>query len=129
MNADRRAFLASLPAAVFLSSWAQASGAEADSVYAAMEAHRQAYDAMAEAWDSTRSFRWRTDPDEAEKAEIRRVSDLERMEEQTHNALLEVRPGTKTAAIAVVRHIAEYGLASVEMQAWLLMLLQSPLVS
>ena len=98
------------------SSWAHASGAEADPVYAAIEAHRAAYDALADAWDRTGNLRWRADPDEAEKTELRRVSDLERMEEQTHNALLLIRPSTKAAGVAVVRHIAEYGLASAEIQ-------------
>jgi hypothetical protein len=128
--ADRRAFLAILPAGALLSSWgAQASGTGTEPVYAAIEAHQAAYDALMDAWNTTGSVRWRDDLDEAEKAELRRVRVLEQMEEQTHNALLLIRPNTKAAAVAAVQHIAEYGLATVEIQAWLTMLLESPLVA
>ena len=128
--ADRRTFLALLPASALLpSSRAHASGAEADPVYAAMETHRQAHDALMDAWDRTSSFRWRAGLDEAEKAELRRVSDLEQLEERTHDALLAIRPGSKAAAVAAVQHIAEYGLATAEMRVWLLILLDSPLVA
>lgn len=128
--ADRRAFLAFGTASALLpSSWAHASGTEADPVHAAIETHRQAHDALMDAWDRTSGFRWRDGLDEAEKAELRRVSDLEQLEEQTHNALLAIRPGSKAAAVAAVQHIAEYGLATAEMRVWLLILLDSPLVS
>jgi hypothetical protein len=125
--ADRRSFLALPLAGAFLSLAEQASGV--DPVYAAIEAHRQAHDALMDAWDRTSSFRWRAGLDEAEKAELRRVSDLEQLEECTHNALLAIRPGSKAAAVAAVQHIAEYGLATAEMRLWLLILLDSPLVA
>jgi hypothetical protein len=57
------------------------------------------------------------------------VSDLERREEEAHNALLAIRPSSKGAAIAAVEHVAEYGLATAEMRVWLLILLDSPLVA
>jgi hypothetical protein len=126
--ADRRAVLGTILAgagALALPSWACGD----DPVYRAIEAHREAYDAMAEAWDASASLRWLTEPDEAEKAELHRVNALEMAEEETHNALLAIMPATKASAIACVQHIAEYGLASTEMQAWLLMLLDSPLVA
>jgi hypothetical protein len=124
---DRRTFLALMPAGALLSSWAQASAA--DPIYGAIEAHREAYDALMDARDETGSLRWRDDLDEAEKAELRRVSDLERLEESAHNALLAIRPGSKTAAVAAVQHIAEYGLATAEMRVWRLILLDSPLTA
>jgi hypothetical protein len=43
--------------------------------------------------------------------------------------LLATSPATKAGAIACVKHVAECGLASDEMRAWLAMMVESPLAS
>jgi hypothetical protein len=97
--ADRRAFLALLPAGAFLSSWPQANGAEADPVYAAMEVHRRAYDVFSEWWDLTHGGMYTED--EARKREWYEVNNAE---EATFNALLATKPTTKAGAIACVEY-------------------------
>ncbi|HLX99277.1 MAG TPA: hypothetical protein VKR62_11295, partial [Roseiarcus sp.] len=115
--------LALLPASALLpSSWAHASGAEADPVYAAMTAHRQAYDVFCELWDLTHGG-MQTE-DEASK---RRWYEVNNAEETTFNALLATKPTTKAGAIACVEHVIDIGRATDEMRNWLAMLLESPL--
>jgi hypothetical protein len=43
--------------------------------------------------------------------------------------MLTTRPAPKASAIVCVKHVAECGLASDEMRAWLAMLVESPLAS
>ena len=62
-------------------------------------------------------------------AELRRFRELENEEEAAFSALLATRPATKASAIACVKHVADCGLASDEMRAWLAMMVESPLVS
>jgi len=102
----------------------------ADPVYAAMERHRQAYDVFMDLWDKTHAgldLHDRTDPEA--KTEALRFRDLETAEGEAFNALLVIKPTTKAGAIACVAHVADCGLATDEMRAWLAMLLESPLVS
>jgi hypothetical protein len=126
MNAltDRRTFLALLPAGALLpSSWAHASGAEADPVYAAMETHRQAYDVFSELWDLTHGGL-----DIEDETKKREWYEVNYAEEATFNALLATKPTTKAGTIACVEHVIDIGLATDEMKNWLAMLLESPLV-
>jgi hypothetical protein len=67
--------------------------------------------------------------DEAAAAELQRFCTLEREEEAAFSALLATKPATKGSAIACVKHVADCGLATDEMRAWLAMLVESPLVS
>ena len=62
--------------------------------------------------------------DDGAAAELRRFHELETEEEAAFSALLAARPATKASAI-----VADCGLASDEMRAWLAMLVESPLVS
>ena len=104
----------------------------ADPVYAAIELHRQAYGVFMDVWDRTRGatdLYERAKTDKAAAAELRRFSELERAEESAFHTLLATRPTTKTGAIACVEHVADCGLATDEMRAWLAMLIESPLVA
>ena len=67
--------------------------------------------------------------DEGAAGELRRFREIETEEEAAFSYLLATRPTTKASAIACVKHVADRGLATDEMQAWLAMLIQSPLVS
>jgi hypothetical protein len=71
----------------------------------------------------------RANAEEAAADELRRFRVLETEEEAAFSALLATRPGTKASAIACVKHVADCGLASVEMRAWLAMMVESPLAS
>jgi ferric-dicitrate binding protein FerR (iron transport regulator) len=106
--------------------------AAVDPVYAAIERHRQAYDVFMDVWDRTRGamdLYERAKTDKAAAAELRRFSELEMAEETAFHTLLAIRPMTKAGAIACVEHVADYGLATEEMRAWLAMLIESPLVA
>jgi hypothetical protein len=104
----------------------------ADPVYAAMARHRRAYDAMVAVWDTTESIvdlyaRRDTDPNAA--AQLRLIADAERAaDEEAFSALLAVKPTTKAGAIACVQHVADCGLVTDQLGAWLLLMLESPLV-
>lgn len=121
--ADRRTFLAIGTAGAFLSSWAHASGAEADPIYSAMTAHRQAYAVFEKLWDLTHGGLYIED-----EASKRQWYEVNNAEEATFNALLATKPTTKAGAIACVEHVIDIGLATDEMKDWLAMLLDSPLV-
>ena len=71
----------------------------------------------------------RSKADEGAAAELRRFRELETEEEEAFSALLATRPATKASAIACVKHVADCGLASDEMRAWLAMMVESPLAS
>jgi hypothetical protein len=104
----------------------------ADPVYAAIERHRQAYDAFMDVWGGAHgglALCDRAKIDETAVAELRRFSELETAEEEAFHALLATRPVTKAGAIACVEHVADCGLATDEMRTWLAMLVESPLVS
>ena len=103
-----------------------------DPVLAAMERHRRAYDKFMDAWDRAHggmALYDRAKVDEGAAAELQRFNELETAEEQAFYALLATRPATKASAIACVKHVADCGLATDEMRAWLAMLVESPLVS
>ena len=95
----------------------------ADPVYSAIERHRQAYGVFMHVWDQTRGAM------DLVAAELRRFSELEKAEESAFHALLAIRPTTKAGAIACVERVADCGLATDEMRAWLAMLIESPLVT
>jgi hypothetical protein len=83
-------------------------------------------------WDQTRGamdLYERAKTDKAVAAELRRFSELEKAEESAFHALLAIRPTTKAGAIACLEHVADCGLATDEMRAWLAMLIESPLVT
>jgi ferric-dicitrate binding protein FerR (iron transport regulator) len=106
--------------------------AAVDPVYAAIERHRQAYDVFMNVWDRTRGamdLYERAKTDKAAAAELRRFSELEMAEETAFHTLLAIRPMTKAGAIACVEHVADCGLATDEMRAWLSMLIETPLVA
>jgi hypothetical protein len=133
-SADRRAVLGSIltaGACLSLPSCAGASTLAANPVLEAIERHRQAYDAFMDVWAETRvsDLYDRAKIDEGAAAELRRFSELELEEEATFSSLLATKPATKASAIACIKHVAECGLASDEMRAWLAMLVTSPLVS
>jgi hypothetical protein len=136
MNAapDRRTVLGSvLTAGACLSvpSWAGAAALVADPVPAAIERHRRAYDAFIEVWGQTSvsDLYDRAKAEEGAASELRRFRELETEEEAAFSALLATTPGTKASAIACVKHVADCGLASREMRAWLAMMVESPLAS
>ena len=136
MNAapDRRAvFGAVLTAGACLSvpSWAGAGALVADPVLAAIERHRRAYDAFMEVWGQTNvsDLYDRANAEEGAAAELRRFRELETEEEAAFSSLLATRPATKASAIACVKHVADCGLASDEMRAWLAMMVESPLAA
>ena len=108
-----------------------ASALIADPVLAAIERHRQAYDAFMDVWAETRvsDLYDRAKADEGAAAALRQFRELETEEEASFSALLATRPARKASAIACVKHVAECGLASDEMRAWLAMLVESPLAS
>ena len=135
MNAatDRRAVLgAVLAAGACLSPalWGGASALIADPVLEAIERHRRVYDAFMEVWGQTNvsDLYDRANAEEGAAAELRRFRELE-TEEAAFASLLATRPATKASAIACVKHVADCGLASDEMRAWLAMMVESPLAS
>jgi hypothetical protein len=136
MNAatDRRAVLgAVLAAGACLSPalWGGASALTADPILAAIERHRRAYDAFIEVWGQTPVLALydHANADEGAAAELRRFRELETEEEAAFSSLLSTRPATKASAIVCVKQVADCGLASDEMRAWLAMMVDSPLVS
>jgi hypothetical protein len=72
---------------------------------------------------------YRANAEEGAAAELREFRELEIEEEAAFSSLLAIRPATKASAIACVTHVADCGLATDEMRAWLAMLVESPLVS
>ena len=96
----------------------------ADPVYTAMERHRRAYDTLMDAWAQTRGGL-----DLEDEAEKRRWYDVGTAEEDTFKAVLATKPTTRAGAIACVKHVADIGLVTEEVSAWLVMLLGSPLVA
>ena len=96
----------------------------ADPVYAAMERHRRAYDLLMDEWDRTRGGL-----DLEDETAKRRWYDVGTAEEDTFKAVLATKPTTRTGAIACVKHVADIGLVTDEVSAWLVMLLGSPLVA
>ena len=96
----------------------------ADPIYAAMERHRRAYDTLMEEWAQTRGGLLLED-----EADKRRWYDVGTAEEESFHALLATKPTTRAGAIACVRHVADIGLVTEEVSAWLTMLLGSPLVA
>jgi hypothetical protein len=136
MNAapDRRAVVgAVLAAGACLSPalWGGASALIADPVLEAIERHRRAYEAFMEVWGQTNvsDLYDRANAEQGAAAELRRFRELETEEEAAFSSLLATRPATKASAIACVKHVADCGLASDEMRAWLAMLVESPLAS
>jgi hypothetical protein len=136
MNAatDRRAVLGSIltaGACLSVPLWAGAGALVADPVLAAIERHQRAYDAFIEVWGQTNvsGLYDRANSEEGAAAELWDFRELENQEEAAFSALLAIRPATKASAIACVKHVADCGLASDEMQAWLAMLVESPMVS
>ena len=67
--------------------------------------------------------------DNSAASELQHFRMLELAEEAAFSALLGTMPATKAGAVACVEHVAECGLATDEMRAWLAMLLDSPLVA
>ena len=131
---NRRAVLGAIvtaSACLSMPSWGAAGGSIADPVVAAIERHRRAYDAFMTVWSQTPVMalydRAKTDEDAA--ADLRRFRDLETEEEAAFSSLLATRPATKASAIACIKHVADCGLASDEMRAWLAMMVESPLAS
>ena len=131
---DRRAVLGTIltaGACLSLPSWAGAGALVADPVLAAIERHRRAYDAFIEVWGQTPVLALydHANADEGAAAELRRFRELETEEEAAFSSLLSTRPATKASAIVCVKQVADCGLASDEMRAWLAMMVDSPLVS
>jgi hypothetical protein len=136
MNAatDRRAVLgAILTAGACISAplWAGAGASVADPVVAAINRHRRAYNAFITVWSETPvvGLYDRARTDEGAAAALRRFRELETEEEAAFSSLLATRPATKASAIVCVKHVADCGLATDEMRAWLAMIVESPLVS
>ena len=71
----------------------------------------------------------RANAEEGASAELRRFRELETEEEAAFSSLRATRPTTKASAIAWVNHVADCGLASDEMRAWLEMMVESTLVA
>lgn len=94
-----------------------------DPVYAAMQRHRTAYAVLMEEWKRTRGGLLL----ECEE-EKGRWYDIGTAEEDAFNALLTTKPTTKSGAIACAEQVADIGLVTEELGAWLMMLLDTPLV-
>ncbi len=120
--ATRRAVLIALPAMAYIDP--RGFAVLADPVYAAMERHRRAYDVLMDAWAQTRGGLLLED-----EADKRSWYDVELAEEDTFHAVLATKPTTRAGAIACVEHVADIGLVTEEVSAWLVMLLGSPLVA
>jgi len=120
--ATRRAVLIALPAMAYIDP--RGFAVLADPVYAAMERHRRAYDVLMDAWAQTRGGLLLED-----EADKRSWYDVELAEEESFHAVLATKPTTRAGAIACVRHVADIGLVTEEVSAWLTMLLGSPLVA
>jgi hypothetical protein len=92
---------------------------------------RRAYDAFMQVWGQTNvsDLYDRANAEEGAAAELRRFRELETEEEAAFSSLLATRPATKASAIACVKHVADCGLATSEMRAWLAMMVESPLAS
>jgi ferric-dicitrate binding protein FerR (iron transport regulator) len=102
--------------------FAEERAALRDPVYSAIERHRQAYNVFMDVWDRTRGAMDLYECAKTDKtvaAELRRFSELEKAAESAFLALLAIRPTTKAGAIACVEHVADCGLATDEMRAWL----------
>jgi hypothetical protein len=97
-----------------------------DPVYGAMARHWTAYDECMEGWARHNGGR---DIDDDDRAEKQRWCDVQAAEEDTFYALLKTMPTTRAGAIAFVRQVADCGLITTELGAWLLLMLESPLVS
>jgi hypothetical protein len=131
---DRRTVLGSIltaGACLSLPSCAGAGALVADPVLAAVERHRRAYDVFMDVWSQTNvsDLYDRVNAEEGAAAELRRFRELETEEEAAFSSLLATRPATKASAIACVKHVADCGLASDEMRAWLAMMVESPLAA
>ena len=123
--ATRRAVLAALPTMAYIDPRGFAVAAVfSDPVYAAMERHRQAYDTLMDAWAQTRGGLLLED-----EADKRRWYDVGTAEEESFHVVLSTKPTTRAGAIACVKHVADIGLVTEEVSAWLVMLLGSPLVA
>ena len=133
MNADRRVILCAMLAggAVLSFPVCSATSPVPDPVLGAIERHRQAYDALMEVWgqNSVSALYEAAKTDESAASELQRFRMVELAEEAAFSALLATMPTTKAGAVACVEHVAECGLATDEMRAWLGMLLDSPLVA
>jgi hypothetical protein len=136
MNAatNRRAVLGAVLAAgagLSLPFWARAGAFVSDPVLTAIERHRQAYDAFMGLWGQTDVIALydRAKADQGAAAELQQFRELENEEEAAFSSLLTTKPATKASAIACVKHVADCGLATDEMRAWLAMLVESPLVA
>jgi phage-related protein len=97
-----------------------------DPVYGAMVRHRRAYDECMDAWGETNAGR---DIDDDDRVGKQRWCDVQNAEEETFYTLLTITPTTKSGAIACVRQVADCGLITTQLGAWLLLMLESPLVS
>jgi hypothetical protein len=73
----------------------------ADPLLAAIEHHRQAYDAFMEVWGQTNVLGLydRANAEEGAADELRRFRELETQEEAAFASLLATRPATKASAI------------------------------
>jgi hypothetical protein len=96
-----------------------------DPVYGAMARHRTAHDECMDGWAEHNGGRDIEDDDRAGK---QRWCDVQNAEEEMFSALLKTMPTTKAGAIACVRQVADCGLITRELGAWLLLMLESPLM-
>jgi hypothetical protein len=99
----RRTVLSSIltaGACLSVPSWAGAGALVADPVLAAIERHRQAYDAFMEVWGQTNvsDLDDRANAGEGAASELRRFRELETEEEAAFSSLLATRPATKASA-------------------------------
>jgi hypothetical protein len=92
----------------------------------------QQTDAFMDLWGAThggQDLHDRAKVDKAAAAKLQNFRDLEGAEEDAFHELMATRPTTKAGAIACLKHVAECGLATAEIRAWLTMLAESPLVA
>ena len=71
----------------------------------------------------------RAKADQGAAAELQQFRELENEEEAAFSSLVATRPATRAGAIACLKHVADCGLVTTEMMAWLAMLAESPLVA
>jgi hypothetical protein len=91
-----------------------------------MARHRKGYDECMEGWAEHNGGRDIDDDDQARK---QRWYDVQAAEEKTFYTLLKTKPTSKADAIACVKQVADCGIITTELGAWLLLMLESPLVS
>jgi hypothetical protein len=137
MNAatDRRTVLGSIltaGACLSVASWSQGSAFVSDPVLAAIERHQRAYDTFMDVWGQTHGAVRSTTARRPTKLRLPSCNTSASSRPQRRMpSTLSWRRGRRRRSerIACLKHVADCGLATAEVRAWLAMLAESPLVA